>query len=495
MSDRYRERGGRDYHRDGDRMDRDRGHGSNRPRSPPRRQDDRGDRRPQHAPQGSAQPAQRTERPSYNANYSRKRARSPSPRRPLDLTAAKAAITSLAHSAQTKTKPSQQSRPMQAISVGSKDAIPPSGRGPAVPLAEVPSGGVQEDEEDLDIDLDLLDPEQMAIKQANDLLEAAKAAEERRKRLDDIKAKHASVATDVSSADTVPSANIPEPTDAIDESYANDLIQLVREQQAAEEEDQQHAFAFDMFSNSPTNTSTHTQHTQAATALTSKNPRPLKNPLPLAHEEHLSSNWDDSDGYYKPTISEIIGDRFQVLGVLGKGVFSTVLKCKDLLSEDVIVACKIIRNNEVMRKAADTEIKLLLQLQQPTSTSTSTSTKHIISLQTYLEYRHHMVMVFEYQEMNLREILKKFGSKVGINITAVRIYGKQLFLALKHLQDLGIIHADIKLDNILISADLKVLKVCDFGSAFKVADVEKPTPYLVSRFYRAPEIILGMPCK
>jgi serine/threonine-protein kinase PRP4 len=36
------------------------------------------------------------------------------------------------------------------------------------------------------------------------------------------------------------------------------------------------------------------------------------------------------------------------------------------------------------------------------------------------------------------------------------------------------------------------LKLCDFGSAFKEdAPDNDPTPYLVSRFYRAPEIILG----
>ena len=35
------------------------------------------------------------------------------------------------------------------------------------------------------------------------------------------------------------------------------------------------------------------------------------------------------------------------------------------------------------------------------------------------------------------------------------------------------------------------MKLCDFGSAAHIADSEI-TPYLVSRFYRAPEIILGL---
>ncbi len=53
-------------------------------------------------------------------------------------------------------------------------------------------------------------------------------------------------------------------------------------------------------------------------------------------------------------------------------------------------------------------------------------------------------------------------------------------------------HADIKPDNILVSAGFAQLKLCDFGSAFKESAPDNdPTPYLVSRFYRAPEIILG----
>ena len=53
-------------------------------------------------------------------------------------------------------------------------------------------------------------------------------------------------------------------------------------------------------------------------------------------------------------------------------------------------------------------------------------------------------------------------------------------------------HADLKPDNILVSESKSVLKVCDLGSASDVTENEI-TPYLVSRFYRAPEIILGLP--
>ena len=52
--------------------------------------------------------------------------------------------------------------------------------------------------------------------------------------------------------------------------------------------------------------------------------------------------------------------------------------------------------------------------------------------------------------MNLREVLKKYGQNVGLHYKAVRSYSQQLFLALKLLKKTGIIHADIKPDNILV---------------------------------------------
>ena len=52
-------------------------------------------------------------------------------------------------------------------------------------------------------------------------------------------------------------------------------------------------------------------------------------------------------------------------------------------------------------------------------------------------------------------------------------------------------HRDLKLENVLGTADGRYV-LCDFGSAFFTTDSDNlPTPYLVSRFYRAPEVILG----
>jgi serine/threonine-protein kinase PRP4 len=63
-------------------------------------------------------------------------------------------------------------------------------------------------------------------------------------------------------------------------------------------------------------------------------------------------------------------------------------------------------------------------------------------------------------------------------------------MSLKLMQKCNIIHADIKPDNILVTEDKSQVKLCDFGSAMYANEVQ-PTPLLVSRYYRAPEIMVG----
>jgi serine/threonine-protein kinase PRP4 len=273
--------------------------------------------------------------------------------------------------------------------------------------------------------------------------------------------------------------------------YNDQAALLEAERQAVEAEaNNQRGKVFDMFSSSPSDF--------IQPMLMPANGTKLSSSVLDVENKHLQSNWDDSEGYYKARIGEIIADRYRTLGIVGKGVFSTVLKCLDLRSDKrsvdddqpmEAVAIKLIRNNDVMKKAAEKE-RLILQSIRARDPENK---KHCVKLHAFFEYRNHIAFVFEYQAMNLREALKKFGKDVGINIGAVRLYGKQLFIALKLLSDLQFVHADIKLDNILCSEDLRQVKLCDFGSGFHLDDPDNvPTPYLVSRFYRAPEIMLGL---
>ncbi|KAI1314527.1 U4/U6 small nuclear ribonucleoprotein prp4 [Mortierella claussenii] len=202
----------------------------------------------------------------------------------------------------------------------------------------------------------------------------------------------------------------------------------------------------------------------------------------------LVDNWDDAEGYYRFGHGELLDGRYLVTSVLGKGVFSSVVKARDTKEGDAEVAIKILRSNETMYKAGKKELEILKRLMA----NDLQNRKHVIRLLRHFDHRGHLCLVFESLSMNLREVLKKFGKDVGLNINAVRIYAQQLFLALSLLKKTNILHADIKPDNILVNEAKNVLKLCDLGSASDTTENEI-TPYLVSRFYRAPEIILGLP--
>lgn len=202
-----------------------------------------------------------------------------------------------------------------------------------------------------------------------------------------------------------------------------------------------------------------------------------------------ADDWDDADGYYKHQPGEIIAGQFKVTGVFGKGVFSTVLRATAVDNDNVVFALKLIRSNETMAKAAATEITVLERL----AANDPEQRRHCIQLLARGEHRGHSVMVFEAQSMNLRSLVHKYGKSVGIDISAVRVYARQLFTALRHLERCNIVHADIKPDNIVVNENHTSVKLCDFGSAFFTTDPVEPTPLLVSRFYRSPEIVMGVP--
>ena len=73
----------------------------------------------------------------------------------------------------------------------------------------------------------------------------------------------------------------------------------------------------------------------------------------------------------------------------------------------------------------------------------------------------------------------------------IKIFSYQIFAGLRYMHARNIVHRDIKPENILISTATGRLKICDFGSAKKIQDGEKSISYIASRFYRAPELVLG----
>eukprot|EP00467_Chlorarachnion_reptans_P019080 CAMPEP_0114505920 /NCGR_PEP_ID=MMETSP0109-20121206/11125_1 /TAXON_ID=29199 /ORGANISM="Chlorarachnion reptans, Strain CCCM449" /LENGTH=674 /DNA_ID=CAMNT_0001684421 /DNA_START=297 /DNA_END=2322 /DNA_ORIENTATION=- len=176
-------------------------------------------------------------------------------------------------------------------------------------------------------------------------------------------------------------------------------------------------------------------------------------------------SFTDSKGYYIFRPGDSLNDRFRVTSNQGGGVFSTVLRVQDTLDGNRDLVVKIVRNNESMYKSGLKEVEFLKLL----ATRDPEGKKHCVRLYSSFTHRDHLCMVFEPMAMNLRELLKKMGG-VGLSIAALQAYSKQLFLALK-------LH--------------ECREVVDFGSAMSKKDAEI-TPYLCSRFYRAPEIMLGL---
>jgi serine/threonine-protein kinase PRP4 len=121
-------------------------------------------------------------------------------------------------------------------------------------------------------------------------------------------------------------------------------------------------------------------------------------------------------------------------------------------------------SRRVRYKAGQKEVQILNRLRQ----SDPDDKKHVVRLERTFEHRGHLCLVFESlrsllssiysnvvlmsspYSMNLRDVVKRFGKDVGLNIRAVRAYAQQLFLALSLLRKCNIMHADIKPDNILV---------------------------------------------
>ena len=102
-------------------------------------------------------------------------------------------------------------------------------------------------------------------------------------------------------------------------------------------------------------------------------------------------------------------------------------------------------------------------------------------------------LVFEFVTLNLETFIETYKKKKQhIPIEQIKLIAKQMLLGLDYCHKKNIVHRDLKPENVLLTDEGNV-KLCDFGSS-KCIEEKKgitSTPYTVSRYYRAPELILG----
>ena len=63
-------------------------------------------------------------------------------------------------------------------------------------------------------------------------------------------------------------------------------------------------------------------------------------------------------------------------------------------------------------------------------------------------------------------------------------------MGLDYCHNKNIVHRDLKPDNILLT-ETGIIKLCDFGGSKVIKKNTSSTPYIVTRYYRAPELLLG----
>ncbi|CAH1399878.1 unnamed protein product [Nezara viridula] len=173
-------------------------------------------------------------------------------------------------------------------------------------------------------------------------------------------------------------------------------------------------------------------------------------------------------------------EKYSILSVIGEGAYGKVLKCRHNDSGSFVAIKRFIETEEdiTARKIAFREIRMLKKLHHP----------HLVCLLEVFRRKRRFHLVFEYMPANLLEKLEDDGP---LPSELVRRYFYQLVKGVEYCHIHNIIHRDIKPENVLIS-ETGIVKLCDFGFArFASLSSEPLTDYVATRWYRAPELLVG----
>ncbi|KAJ3405503.1 Homeodomain-interacting protein kinase 3 [Chytriomyces hyalinus] len=204
----------------------------------------------------------------------------------------------------------------------------------------------------------------------------------------------------------------------------------------------------------------------------------------------LNDGFDNVEHDYILNVNDLLGSQegqqFQILDLLGQGTFGQVAKCVNTKTGEN-VAVKVIKNKPAYHNQSLVEVAILKHL----NSNYHADKYHIVHMKDTFVFRNHLCIVFEMLSLNLYELIKQNQMR-GLNVALVRLFVKQILECLVLLSKVKIIHSDLKPENILLkSLDAPNIKVIDFGSACH--ENETVYNYIQSRFYRSPEVLVGLP--
>ena len=179
-------------------------------------------------------------------------------------------------------------------------------------------------------------------------------------------------------------------------------------------------------------------------------------------------------------------EKFDIVQLLGKGAYGVVFRAVDRVSKQEVAIKKVFDafHNSTDAQRTYREVVFLNQLKGHES---------IVRLLSVIEAKNpnDLYLVFEFMETDLHAVIR--GDILEEIHKQFIIY--QVLKGLKYIHSADIIHRDLKPSNILLNSDC-VVKIADFGLARSVSSNEDDsaqvlTEYIATRWYRAPEIVLG----
>ena len=173
--------------------------------------------------------------------------------------------------------------------------------------------------------------------------------------------------------------------------------------------------------------------------------------------------------------------QYEALGQIGAGRYGDVFKAR-VVGTETFVAIKRTRIADLAEGIPQTsirEIAALRKVQHP----------NVVRLLDVAATRQHVSLVFGFVDMDLAQYARSVGGAIQPKI--IKSLSQQLALGIEFCHRNGIMHRDLKPQNLLVDSNLQ-LKIADFGIArMYLVPVPAYTAKVVTLWYRAPELLLG----